>query len=146
MLCRGPAVTTETTRAVMEDMIDAFQRGDHARLSDRYHDDVEWRFHAPDWIFPFPSERRGKFDVLAALLEIYRDYNIVSHVVTMVSVEGDRAATLADVKAIHRVTGQTVHARIGGFHRFANGKLVAYDGYADSYTATEQAPTYALGF
>jgi ketosteroid isomerase-like protein len=137
-------VTTEATRVAIEDMIDAFERGDHKRLADRYDEDVDWRFHAPDGIFPFPAARRGKDDVLAGLVEIYRDYSIVHYKCTLVSVEGERAATMADAKLIHRATGQVITARIGGFHHFRNGKLIAYDGYADDYVAAEKPAGLAL--
>jgi len=52
-----------SARAVVEDIQDAFRRGDYARLAARYDDDVDWLFHGPASVFPEVGHRRGKVAV-----------------------------------------------------------------------------------
>ena len=130
---------TDATRAAIEDIIDAFQCGDHARLADRYDDDIEWQLHAPMSVFPFAGIRRGKNAVLASLLGVYRDFQIASYNVPLVMVEGDRAATIADIRVIQRSTSRVIVSHLAGFHRFRDGKMIEYRGFSDSFDSVEQA-------
>lgn len=130
---------SEATRVAIDDIIDAFQCGDHARLADRYDDDIEWQLHAPVSVFPFAGIRRGKNAVLASLLGVYRDFQIASYKVPLVMVEGDRAATISDVRVIQRSTGRVIVSQLAGFHRFRDGKMIEYRGFSDSSDSIEQA-------
>lgn len=130
---------SEATRAMIDDIIDAFQCGDHARLADRYDDDIEWQLHAPMSLFPFAGIRRGKNAVLASLLGVYRDFQIASYKVPLIMVEGDRAATISDVRVIQRSTGRVIVSHLAGFHRFRGGKMIEYRGFSDISGSVEQA-------
>lgn len=128
----------EATRAAIDDMIDAFQCGDHARLADLYDDDIDWQLHAPISVFPFAGMRRGKNAVLASLLGVYRDFEIASYKVPLVMVDGDRAATISDVQVVQRSTGRVIASQLASFHRFRNGKLIEYRGFSDSFDTAQQ--------
>lgn len=123
------------TRAAIYDLIDAFQRGDHARLAERYDDDIEWRLHAP--LSPLAGSRRGKNEVLAGLLDVYRDFKIANYTVPLVMVDGDRAATISDFHVIERSTGRDIVSHLAGFHRFRDGKLIEYRGFSDTAPMAE---------
>lgn len=128
----------ETTRAALEDIIDAFQRGDHERLAARYDDDIESLLYAPKTVFPFAGLRRGKEAVLTGLLLVYRAYSIARYVVSLKVVDGDRAATIADLHLIQRSTGRTITTNVASFYRFRDGKLIGYRGFTDSFDWMEQ--------
>jgi ketosteroid isomerase-like protein len=130
---------TETTRAAINDIIDAFQCGDHKRLVDRYDDDVEWLIHAPVSVFPFAGVHRGKSAVLTSLLSVYQAYRIARYEVQMIMVDGERAATISDVHIIQRSSGRVITSHLAGFHRFRDGKLIEYRGFTDSFDSVEQA-------
>lgn len=134
----------ETTRAALEDIIDAFQCGDHERLAARYDDDIEWLFHAPMSIFPFAGARRGKSAVLTSLAVVYQSYGIARYEVPLILVDGDRAATISDVHVVQRTTGRVIRSRIAGFHRFRGGKLIEYCGFTDSFDSAEQVLGYEI--
>lgn len=131
-------MTTETTRAALEDIIDAFQRGDHTRLAARYDDEIEWLLYAPTSIFPFAGLQRGKAAVLTGLLLVYQSYSIASHDVSLTVVDGDRAASIADVRLVQRSTGRVITANLASFYRFRGGKLIGYRGFTDSFDWAEQ--------
>lgn len=136
---------TETTRHVIHDIIGAFQRGDHARLADRYDDDIDWLLHAPISVFPFAGARRGKNAVLASLAGVYRDYMISRYDVPVVMVDGDRAATISDVHVVQRSTGRVIVSHLAGFYRIRDGKLVEYRGFTDSFDSAEQVLGHEIG-
>lgn len=135
---------TEATRAAINDIIDAFQCGDHKRLVDRYDDDIEWLIHAPVSIFPFAGVHRGKSAVLACLLGVYQSYQIARYKVQAILVEGDRAATISDVHVVQRSSGRVITSHVAGFHRFRGGKLIEYRGFTDSFDSVEQAIGYEI--
>lgn len=114
-------------------------RGDNERLAARYHDDIDWLFHAPVSIFPFAGARRGKAEVFKGFALLYETYRVTGYSVEVKLVEGDRAATLSDAHMVQRATGRTIQSRIAGFHRFQEGKMIEYRGFTDSFDSVEQA-------
>jgi len=114
-------------------------RGDNERLAARYHDDIDWLFHAPVSIFPFAGARRGKAEVFKGFALLYETYRVTGYSVEVKLVEGDRAATLSDAHMVQRATGRTIQSRIAGFHRFQDGKVIEYRGFTDSFDSVEQA-------
>jgi len=131
-------MTTEATRAALEDLINAFQCGDHERLAARYHDDIEWLLYAPISIFPFAGLRRGKSAVLSSLLMVYQSYRIANYKVSLILVDGDRAATISESQVVQRSTGRVITSQLANFHRFQDGKLIEYRGFTDSFDSAEQ--------
>ena len=131
-------MTQDTTRAAIEDLIDAFQTGDADRLAARYHDDVDWLFLAPVALFPFAGARRGRAAVLRGFALLYERFRPIKYSVEAVLVEGDRASTLSEAHMEQRSTGRTIRSHIAGFHRFRNGQLIEYRGFTDSFDSVEQ--------
>jgi ketosteroid isomerase-like protein len=129
----------ESTRAALDDLIDSFIRGDHERLAARYHDDVDWLFHAPVSVFPFAGHHRGKADVFKGFAALYQTFQVVNYSVEEKIVEGDRAATISVVRLVQRATGRTIRSQIASFHRFRDGKVIEYRGFTDSFDSVEQA-------
>lgn len=119
-------------------MIDAYQRGDNDRLAARYHDDVDWLFHAPISLFPFAGARRGKAEVFKGFALMYEAFRPIRYDVEAVLVDGDRAATLCDTHMEQRATGRHIRSRIANFHRFQDGLLIEYRGFTDSFDSAEQ--------
>jgi ketosteroid isomerase-like protein len=132
-------VVQETTRAALEDILDAFKQGDTDRLATRYHDDIDWLFYAPVALFPFAGARRGKADVFKGYALMYDIFSLSSYNVAVKLVDGDRAATLSDAHMVQRATGRTIRSRVAGFHRFRDGRLIEYRGFTDSFDSVEQA-------
>jgi len=122
---------TEATRAAIEDIIDAFRRGDHARLAARYDDDLDWLLHAPT--LPSAGVRRGKNAVLAGLLGVYRNFRIVSYKVPLVLVDGDRAAMISDLELVERSSERLIASQVASFQRFRDGKMIEYRGFSGHF-------------
>ena len=128
----------ESAREIIDDLIDAYQRGDNDRLAARYHDDIDWLFHAPISLFPFAGARRGKEDVFKGFALLYQAFRPVRFEIQLIVAEGDQAATLAESHMEQRSTGRIIRSRIAGFHRFRDGLLTEYRGFTDSIDAAEQ--------
>ena len=128
----------ESTRAIIEDMIDAYKQGDNDRLAARYHVDVDWLFHAPVVLFPFAGARRGKAEVFKGFAAMYEAYRPVEYEVEVVLADGDHAATMCDAHMEQRTTGRIIRSRIANFHRFQDGLVVQYRGFMDSFDTAEQ--------
>jgi ketosteroid isomerase-like protein len=131
-------VTQESTPAALEDRLGAFTRGDNERVAARYHDDVDWLFHAPISLFPFAGARRGKAEVFKGFGSLYHLFSVSKFTVVTTIVEGDRAATMSEVQMLQRATGRIIRSRIAGFHRFKDGKVIEYRGFTDSFHSVEQ--------
>lgn len=125
-------------RAVIEDIQDAFRRGDYARIAVRYDEDVDWLFYGPVAIFPEIGRRRGKVAVFQALEALNVKYRFDRHVTEQLIAEGDRAATIADTTLVQRASGRTIRCRIASFYRVHNGRVVEYRGFTDSFDVAEQ--------
>jgi ketosteroid isomerase-like protein len=134
----GAAVTTEMTRAALDDLIRAFDLGDHERLAARYDDDIDWIIYAPVTIFPYAGARHGKNEVLACFAMIYQTYSVIKTTVTQKIVDGDRAATITETQLVQRETGRTIRSRMANFMRFRDGKMIEYRGFTDSFDTAEQ--------
>jgi ketosteroid isomerase-like protein len=132
-------VTQDSTRAALDDLLDAFMQGDHERLAARYHDDIDWLFHAPVSVFPFAGARLGKAEVFKGFALLYESFRLTAYSYEVKLIDGDRAATLSDAHMVQRATGRIIQSRIASFHRFQDGQLIEYRGFTDSFDSVEQA-------
>lgn len=134
----GGGVPQESIRAIVEDMIAAYQRSDSDRLAARYHEDVDWLLYAPVSLFPFAGARHGKAEVFKGFALMYEAYRPVNYEVQVLLVDGDRAAMQAEAHMEQRATGRVIQVRLANFHRFQDGLLIEYRGFMDSFDAAEQ--------
>ena len=128
-----------TTRATVKDLCDAYARRDFARVASLIHDDIDWVIHAPVSVFTFAGPRRGRAAVLQAMGAIAEQYTIESYMPEIVLVDGDRAAVTSDASFKQRSTGRVLRFRIANFLRFADGKLIEFREFMNSFDAVEQA-------
>jgi ketosteroid isomerase-like protein len=134
----GDAVATDSARAVIADIQDAFRKSDYSRIAARFHSDIDWLFHGPTSIFPEIGRRRGKaavFQTFAALNERYRfDRHVTDHLIA----EGNWGAGVAEVALTQRDSGRIIRVRVASFLRIESGLVVEYRGFTDSFDAVEQ--------
>jgi ketosteroid isomerase-like protein len=132
-------MSEQSTREVVIDLYDAYERRDLDRVAELIDDDVEWIIYAPMQVFPFAGYRRGKSAVLRALAGIAKDYELKSYVPQVVVVDGDRAAVMSDVAFMQRATERTLHFHLANFLRIQNGRLVEFREFANTFDVVEQA-------
>jgi ketosteroid isomerase-like protein len=137
-------MTEQSTRAVVTDLYDAYERRDFDRVAELIDDDIEWIIYGPMQVFPFAGYRRGKAAVLEALGGIAKDYMLKSYVPRVVIVEGDRAAVMSDVAFMQRATERTLHFHLANFLRIENGRLVEFREFANTFDMVEQALGHML--
>ncbi len=127
-----------SARAVIEDIQDAFRRGDYARIAARYDDEIDWLFHGPPGVFPEIGRRLGKVAVFKALEALNLHYRFVSHVTEWLVADDDHAASIADVTLMQRSSDRTIRCRVASFQRIRDGRVIEYRGFMDSFDAAEQ--------
>ena len=143
--CDAPAVpAASSARAAVEDIQDAFRKGDYARIAARYDDEVDWLVYGPQSVFPEIGRRRGKRAMFQALEALNAHYRFERHVTEWLIAEGDRAASIADVTLMQRSSGRTIRCRIASFLRVRDGRVVEYCAFMDSFDAAEQVLGHEL--
>jgi ketosteroid isomerase-like protein len=132
-------MSEQSTREVVTDLYDAYERRDFDRVAELIDNDIEWIIYAPMQVFPFAGYRRGKAAVLQALAGIAKDYELKSYVPQVVVVDGDRAAVMSDVAFMQRATERTLHFHLANFLRIQNGRLIEFREFANTFDVVEQA-------
>lgn len=133
-----------SARAVVEDIQDAFRKGDYARIAARYDEEVDWLVYGPQSVFPEIGRRRGKRAMFQALQALNANYRFERHVTEWLLAEGDRAASIADVTLVQRASGRIIRVRIASFQRVRDGRVVEYRAFMDSFDAVQQVLGHEL--
>ena len=136
---KGFAVTTQSTRAIVEEMYSAYVRRDFDRVSALLHEDIDWIIYGPMQVFPFAGARRGKVAVLDALGGIAKEYRLERYEPKVMVVDGDRAAVMSEVAFAQRSTDRTLRFALANFLRFQDGLLIEFREFANSFDLVEQA-------
>jgi ketosteroid isomerase-like protein len=137
-------MTEQSTRAVVTDLYDAYERRDFDRVAELIDDDIEWIIYGPMQVFPFAGYRRGKIAVLEALGGIAKDYMLKSYVPQVIIVDGDQAAVMSDVAFMQRATERTLHFHLANFLRIHGGRVVEFREFANTFDLVEQALGHTL--
>jgi ketosteroid isomerase-like protein len=127
------------TRAAVKDLYGAYAKGDVARLALLIHENIDWAIYSPITVFPFAGSRRGRAAVLEVMAAIGQVYQLDSHKIEQMVIEGDRAAVLADIGFTQRSTGRTLRFRVANFLRVDDGRLIEFREFSDSFDLVEQA-------
>ena len=118
----------------------AIAPGQRHFLGDLLHDHIEWvTMHAPAQALPAPPRLNGKAAVLAGLQKIDLEIEIVRNNLELVMVDGDRAAVICDRTVRQRLNGRQMNYKVAAFLRFKDGKLIEYQGFADSFDILQQS-------
>lgn len=136
---REAAVAECDTRATVHELYDAYERRDFERVAALIHDDVDWVIYAPISVFPFAGPRRGRKAVMMALAGSAEAYVLLNYTREIVVVEGNRATVMTNASYRQRSTGRTLRFRIASFLRFADGGLVEFREFTDTFDLVEQA-------
>ena len=134
------------TRATVHEPYDAYERRDFQRVAALMHDDVDWVIYAPVSVFPFAGPRRGRHAVMMALAGLAEVYALLNYTREIVMVDGDRAAVVTDASYRQRSTGRTLRFRIASFLRFADGQLIEFREFTDTFDLVEQTLGRELAF
>jgi ketosteroid isomerase-like protein len=129
----------QDTRAAVQELYGAYERGDRERVAALMHDDVDWVMYAPVSVFPFAGAHRGRDAVMAALASIADSYALLHYNREVTVVDGDRAAVMSDVGFRQHVTGRTLRFRVANFLRFADGRLIEFREFIDTFDVVAQA-------
>jgi ketosteroid isomerase-like protein len=60
-------MTRNPTRIAVDQLYEAYARGDGERVAAMIDDDIDWIIHGPVQVFPFEGPRKGKAEVLDVL-------------------------------------------------------------------------------
>lgn len=132
------------TRATVDALYDAYERGDLQRVAALIHDDIDWMMFAPVSVFSFAGPRRGRKAVLEVMAAIAGRFSVESYKREIVVVEGDRAAVMSDVAFKQRATGRVMRFRVANFLRFQDGYAIEFREFFDTFDVVEQVLGHEL--
>jgi ketosteroid isomerase-like protein len=130
---------SDATRSLVQNLYDAYRRGDGAYVANLIDDDIDWVIHGPIQVFPFSGARHGKQEALDALAAIAKDYVLERHEPEIIIVEDDRAAVMSNVAFTQRATNRTLSFRIVNLLKFRDGRLIEFREFSDTFDVVEQA-------
>jgi ketosteroid isomerase-like protein len=121
------------------DFYRAYLTRDRDLLDGILDDNVEWLLTGPAEQFDLYGRRRGKSDAIELITRIVPCFFYITdfEVEHLVAQDG-RIATYGQVRARQRDTGRALCFRAAHFLRFANRKLTAFRGIADTFDVVEQ--------
>jgi ketosteroid isomerase-like protein len=132
-------MTTGISRDLVEEYFRACVSRDPARLARCLDDDVQWTLGGPVDLLPFCGQRRGKQAVIDTIVGLTpKIMRMTGMDIEELLIDGDRAAAIIRVSAIHAVTGRTVSYRNAHFLRYRDGKLAELRALIDTFDAAEQ--------
>ena len=132
-------MTESATRATVRELYDAYARRDFGRIAALIHDDIDWAIFGPVAVFPFAGPRHGRAAVLEAMAGIAELYALENYKLEIVIVENDRAAVLSDVSFTQRATRRLLRFRLANFLRIADGRLIEFREFSNTFDTVEQA-------
>jgi ketosteroid isomerase-like protein len=126
-------------RGFVRAFCDALLSHDPTRISEMLDDNVDWIVFGPIDLFPFFGQRSGKAAVLHMFSELDSSLTLKSCDRDSSVIEGEQAASLIKLTAVHKATGRTLCLRLAQFAQFREGKIVRLRAVFDSFDAAEQA-------
>jgi ketosteroid isomerase-like protein len=131
-------MTDMTMRGFVRAFCDAFLTHDAEQVAHWLDEDVDWIVFGPIDLFHFFGQRNGKAAVLAMYNDIASSLEIKSCEKDGTLVDGDRAASMIKLIAVHKQTGRTLTMRLAHFAQFRGGKVVRTRALLDSFDFAEQ--------
>ena len=132
-------MTTSISRDQVEEYFRATVSRDPERMAQCLDDDVIWTLGGPVDLLPFCGQKRGKRAVIDTVVRLTPQLmRLTGMDIEELLIDGDRAAAIIRVSAIHTATGRTVSYRNAHFLRFRNGKLIELRALLDTFDAAEQ--------
>ena len=132
-------MTDMTMRGFVRAFCDAFLTRDVERIAVCLDDNGDWIVFGPVDLFPIFGQRAGKEAVLGMYVEIADCLEITSCERDSTLVDGDQAASMIRLTAVHKQTGRILTMRLAHFAQFQNGKVVRMRALFDSFDFAEQA-------
>lgn len=126
-------------RGFVRAFCDALLSHDSKKLSSMLDADVDWIVFGPIDLFPFFGQRSGKAAVLAMFAELDSSLTLKSCDRDSSVIDGEQAASLIKLTAVHKTSGRTLSLRLAQFAQFRDGKVVRLRAVFDSFDAVEQA-------
>lgn len=132
-------MTDMNMRGFVRAFCDAFIKHDAEQLGAWLDDDVDWLVFGPVDLYPFFGQRKGRGAVLTMYAELQSVFEIRSCEKDSNLVDGDQAASMLRLTAVHRPTGRIVSMRLSYFAQFRGAKVVRMRALLDSFDFAEQA-------
>lgn len=121
---------------VVQQIYDAFGRGDIAAILARLTPDVEWTFEGPGGI-PFTGCMRGPAEVVMFFDGLGRAEQDQKLVPSEFMVDGDRVAVFGRYEATVKANGVVYHSPFAHYWRLVDGKVACYRNFSDTARGLE---------
>ena len=116
----------------------AYERGDLDTAIAAFDDDADFISYLPVEVFPHLGHRPGKQAISETLHAVHAQFEFLSYQPSIIIVEGEDAAAIIEMRLKQRATGRTIKVNLAQFMRFANGRIVEFREFTDSFDAVQQ--------
>ena len=134
-------MSSDVNIKTIQQVYDAFGRGDVAAILEVIHDDVDWASEAASRVAPWYGVRRGK-DGVAGFFEALGSTMQVEEFTPLSFAANDSDVfSVVRFRATARATGKTAAMDLHHFFTFRDGKIVYYRGTEDTAQTLEVLST-----
>jgi ketosteroid isomerase-like protein len=127
------------THQLVLDFYQARMSREAARIEPFLDDDVSWFISGPVEVIPFCGVRRGKKNVIDAIVRIVPALLTVTKLeLDDLLIEGERAAGFTRVTAVQTSTQRIIKYQRAELFQFRNNKVKSYRSILDSFDVVEQ--------
>ena len=134
-------MSSDVNIKTIQQVYDAFGRGDVAAILEVVHDDVDWASEAASRVAPWYGVRRGK-DGVAGFFEALGSTMQVEEFTPLSFAANDSDVfSVVRFRVTARATGKTAAMHLHHFFTFRDGKIVYYRGTEDTAQTLEVLST-----
>jgi ketosteroid isomerase-like protein len=116
----------------------AYEKGDLDAVAEAFDEKADFISYVPLQVFPYLGHRSGRPAIAASLRELRERFEFISYKPSFMVVENDSAAAIIEMRLKQRATDRIINVRLGHFMRFAQGRIIEFREFTDSFDAAEQ--------
>jgi ketosteroid isomerase-like protein len=131
-------VADDLVRKRLTAIYTAYEKGDLDAVVAAFDDNADFISYVPLQVFPYLGHRAGKEAIAASLRAVRERFDFISYKPSFIVVENDNAAAIIEMRLKQRATDRIINVRLGHFMRFAQGRIIEFREFTDSFDAAEQ--------
>jgi uncharacterized protein len=116
----------------IQDVYEAFSRGDVAAIQDAVTDDVDWASESASTVAPWYGVHRGKVGIAEFFTQFGSTIEVEEFTPLTFAANDTDVLTVVRHRAHSRATGKSISMNLHHYFRFEGGKIAYYRGSEDT--------------
>ena len=125
-------MSAEVNIKIIQNVYEAFGRGDIAAVLDAVADDCDWAAEATSSGAPWYGVRHGKAEIVKFFEDFGSTMEVEEFTPVAFAASGDNVHTVVRLRSRSRATGKSVAMNLHHFFTFRDGKVAYYRGTEDT--------------